>query len=61
MTNRDKIRNMTIEELAELSVFAFTYMSGYRTNTVYRGHDGVDYDTKDDAIHAEIQWLNDEM
>lgn len=60
MKNADKIRNMTIEELAEISVYAFTYMTGYRADTIFRGHDGVDYSTKEDAMLAEIKWLNSE-
>lgn len=60
MTNYEKIKGMSVEELAELGVYSFTYMSGYRADTLFRGHNGIDYSTKEEAVRAEKEWLESE-
>lgn len=62
MTNHRKIINKSIEELAEEFVTSFTFMCGYRAQTVFRAvHTGNDYDSKSEAIDAEINYLKSEV
>lgn len=62
MKNIDNIKNMTIEDLALISAIPFTYMNGYRADTVFRGaFSGCDYDFKKEAIEGELKWLNSEV
>lgn len=56
-TNADRIRSMSNEELARENVVAFSYMSGYRHDVVWRSVHAGDYDTKEEAIEAELEWL----
>ena len=61
MTNVNRIRAMSDEELAEMGVMPFMYMSGYHSNTFYRGaYSGMDYDTHDEAYAGELEWLRAE-
>lgn len=60
MTNFERIKGMSVEEFAELSVSSFTYMSGYRADTLFRGHNGIDYCAKEEAVMAELEWLESE-
>lgn len=60
ITNADNIRSMSEEELANEFVVAFTYMNGYRPETIFRSlHSGVYYDTREEAITAELGWLQE--
>lgn len=60
MTNFEWIKGMSVEKFAELSVSSFTYMSGYRADTLFRGHNGIDYSTREEAVMAELEWLESE-
>ena len=58
MTNGDRIRQMSNEELAESRI----YVRGCWEETIYMpvGARGVYYD-KEKAIQAELEWLNREF
>lgn len=57
MTNADKIRNMTDEELAELLlVNAYEHGAEYD----YVGHFLGYTNNKEDAIRKELEWLKSE-
>lgn len=58
ITNEDKIRSMTGEELARLSVTPVLLGSYSNIWTMYRGaFTGIDYDTKEEAEQGELEWL----
>lgn len=57
ITNADKIRQMSDEELAEFLVMSFTYQNGYRVDTIFRGHDSPDCETREEAEILQLQWL----
>lgn len=57
MTNADKIRNMTDEELAELLlVDAYEHGAEYG----YVGHFEKHTHSKEEAIQLELDWLREE-
>lgn len=60
MTNFERIKGMSVDELAELSVSSFAYMSGYKADTLFRGHNGIDYCTREEAVMAELEWIESE-
>lgn len=35
----------------------FTYMNGYRPSHLWRSVHAGDFDTKEEAIEAELEWL----
>lgn len=61
MTNFEKIKNLTIEEMASLNVKSFTYNSGYNVSTDYHTSDGSIYETRDQAELYERSWLQREV
>lgn len=61
MTNLDKIKSLTVEEMAHLNVRAFTYMNGYRATTDFYTTDQTIFDTREEAEEYEIKWLNGEV
>ena len=57
-TNADKIRSMSDEELAKNSVVPFTYLNGYRSDTIFFGVNTRYYaDTVEEAVRVEMEWL----
>ena len=56
-TNADRIRSLNDEELAQENVVGFTYMNGYRASHLWRSVHAGDFDTKEEAIEAELEWL----
>lgn len=56
-TNADRIRGMSDEELARENVVGFTYMCGYRPSHLWRSVHTGEFDTKEEAIKAELEWL----
>lgn len=57
MTNIERIKNMTIEQMAadRVKYYHTGGWSGY-----WGSSDGHGYDTRSEAINAEIRWLNKE-
>ena len=56
-TNADRIRGMSDEELARKNVVGFTYVCGYRSSHLWRSVHAGEFDTKEEAIKAELEWL----
>ena len=50
-------RGMSDEELARENVVAFTYMCGYTPSQLWRSVHAGEFDTKEEAIEAELEWL----
>ena len=61
MNNFEKIRSLSLEEMASLNVKAFIYNSGYNVVTDYHTTDGSIYDTRDQAESYERSWLQQEV
>lgn len=61
MTNFEKIKNLTIEEMASLNVKSFTFNSGHNVSTDYHTSDGSIYETRDQAESYERSWLQQEV
>lgn len=61
MTNLDKIKSLTVEEMVHLNVRAFTYMSGYKAVTDFYTTDQTVFDTREEAEEYEKKWLNGEV
>lgn len=58
ITNEDKIRSMTGEELARLSVTPVLLGSYSNIWTMYRGaFSGIDYNSREEAERGELEWL----
>lgn len=58
ITNEDKIKRMTREELVSLSVTPVLLGSYSNIWTMYRGaFSGVDYDSREEAERGELEWL----
>ena len=53
-TNYERIKNMTIEEMAEMLI-------KYDTNDYWFSADGVEIKGMENAIKKEIEWLNKEV
>lgn len=59
ITNYDRIRNMSAEELAKQ--FVCCYVDTVTDETVYEAiHDGYQYETREEAEKAELDWLKSE-
>lgn len=56
-TNADRIRSLNDEELARENVVGFTYMCGYRPSSLWRSVHAGEFDTKEEAVEAELKWL----
>ena len=61
MTNLQKIKSLTVEEMAHFNVRAFTYMNGYRAVTDFYTTDQTIFYTREEAEAYEIKWLNGEV
>ena len=58
ITNEDKIKRMTREELVSLSVTPVLLGSYSNIWTMYRGaFSGIDYDSREEAERGELEWL----
>lgn len=57
MTNFEKIKSLTLEEMASLNVKPFTYNSGYNVTTDYHTTDGSIHETREQAESYERAWL----
>lgn len=53
-TNVDKIRGMDDEELAQENVVGFAYMRCHTPSVIWRSVHTGEYDTKKEAIKAEL-------
>lgn len=61
MNNFEKIKGLTLEEMASLNVKSFTYNSGYNVATDYYTTDGSIYETREQAESYERSWLQREI
>lgn len=62
MRNYQKITEMSLESLANEFVVPFTYSCGYRAQTTFRAvHTGMDYQSKQEALDAEMCYLRSEV
>lgn len=61
MTNLEKIKSLTVEEMAHLNVRAFSYMNGYRVATDFYTTDQSVFPTREEAEEYEIKWLNGDL
>ena len=48
---------MSDEELARENVVGFTYICGYTPSIVWRSVHAGEFDTKEEAVEAELKWL----
>lgn len=61
MTNADRIREMTNEELAEQFVCSYMSIVDGEAYPIYEAvHEGCQYETREDAEKAELEWLESE-
>lgn len=61
MTNYEKIRTLSINQLARLNVKGYLYSCGYRPQMDFITSDGNILSDKEEAIEYEINWLNNEL
>lgn len=61
MTNYEKLKSLTVEEMAKLNVKAFNYMSGYRAVVDFYTTDQHIFDTREEAEEYERKWLLGEV
>lgn len=62
MTNADKIRNMSDEELAETYINVVSYDTAVGYEEAYQSkHSYPLWENKNDAIKAELEWLQSEV
>ena len=60
MTNFERIKNMTVDEMTENNVKGLMIPNGYRVDRIFICTDGFQTYDKDEAIQYEINWLNSE-
>lgn len=57
-TRADKIRSMSDEKLAHLSVTSVVLGGGVNIWAMYRGtFSGINYDSREEAERGELEWL----
>jgi len=61
MTNGDRIRSMSDEELAEYIVSKTGYQESAWSQTNYATGDGNSYNNYDKAFSVELEWLKKEV
>lgn len=62
MNYYQKITEMSLVDLANEFVVPFTFSCGYRAQTTFRSvHTGCDYNSKGEALDAEICFLRSEV
>lgn len=61
MTNYEKLKSLTVEEMAKLNVKSFTYMNGYRAVVEFHTTDQNIFDTREEAEKYERKWLLNEV
>lgn len=60
-TNADRIREMTNEELAEQFVCSYMSIVDGEAYPIYEAvHEGCQYEAREDAEKAELEWLESE-
>lgn len=57
MTNYEKIKSLTIKEMACLNVKQHVYMSGYRPCVDFYTTDQTIFNTREEAEEYEGKWL----
>lgn len=60
MNNYEKIKSLSIKELAKINVKYQSYMNGYRPDAQYVTTDGNIFDFREVAEKYEEEWLNQE-
>ena len=61
MSNFEKIKSLTIEQMAKLNVRCVQYDMDFETYTEYVTSDGSEFDTRELAEEYELNWLNQEV
>ena len=61
MTNADRIRNMSNEELAKEMVVPFMHMCGYLPNCVFHSNHCEQFNDREEAWKEELEWLESEV
>lgn len=61
MTNYEKLKSLTVEEMAHLNVKSFMYMRGYMPDVEFHTTDCSIFDTREEAIEHEKKWLLGEV
>lgn len=61
MTNYEKIKSLTVEEMACINVKQHIYMSGYRPVVDFYTTDQTIFDTREEAEEYEGKWLLGEV
>lgn len=61
MTNYEKIKSLTVEEMACINVKQHIYMSDYRPVVDFYTTDQTIFDTREEAEEYERKWLLSEV
>lgn len=61
MTNYEKIKSLTVEEMAKFNVKPFCYMNGYRASVDFYTTDQHIFNTREEAEEYELKWLLDKL
>lgn len=61
MTNYEKIKSLTVKEMAKLNVKSFIYMRGYMAAVEFHTTDNSIFNTEDEALEYEEKWLLSEV
>lgn len=61
MTNYEKIKSLTVKEMAKLNVKSFMYMRGYMPVVEFHTTDCSIFDTEEEALEYEEKWLLGEV
>lgn len=60
MTNADRIRNMSNEELAKELVVPFMFTRGYHANFVFESNHCGQFNDMEEAWKEELKWIESE-
>lgn len=61
MTNYEKIKSLTVKEIAKLNVKSFVYMRGYMPAVEFHTTDCSIFNTEEEALEYEEKWLLGEV
>ena len=61
MNNFEKIKSLTIQEMAHINVRPVQYDMEFERYTKYVATDGSEFYTREDAETYEIEWLNKDV
>lgn len=61
MTNLNKIKTLTVKELAQLNIKSHIYNVGYQVMCDFITTDGNVFGSKPEAVQYELEWLQSEV